>query len=75
MFLFLRNLLMTPKSSFVINEVDNFRNVVVVEDKDLSLRVEIPIGEKPLKEVNIVEPYAILLTYEDGTTQKKRILK
>lgn len=75
MFPFFRNLLILPISSFVINEVDNFRNVVVLEDKDLNLRVEIPIGEKPLKEVKIVEPYAVLLTYEDGTTQKKRILK
>ncbi len=75
MFSFLRNLLRSPISSFVIDEVDNFRNVVVVEDKDLSLRIEIPIGEKPLKEAKIVEPYSILLTYEDGTVQKKRILK
>ena len=75
MFSFLRNLLRSPISSFVIDEVDNLRNVVVVEDKDLSLRVEIPIGEKPLKEAKIVEPYSILLIYEDGTVQKKRILK
>jgi len=75
MFSFLRNLLRSPISSFVIDEVDNFRNVVVVEDKDLSLRIEIPIGEKPLKKAKIVEPYSILLTYEDGTVQKKRILK
>jgi hypothetical protein len=74
MFAFLCNLLTPPISSFVINEVDNSRNVVVLEDKDLSLKVEIPIEEKPLKEVRIVEPYAILLTYEDGTVQKKRIL-
>ena len=74
MFAFLRNLLTPPISSFVINEVDNSRNVVVLEDKDLSLKVEIPIEEKPLKEVRIVEPYAILLAYEDGTVQKKRIL-
>jgi hypothetical protein len=75
MFSFLRNFFRSPISSFVIDEVDKFRNVVVVEDKDLSLRVEIPIGEKPLKEAKIVEPYTILLTYEDGTVQKKRILK
>jgi hypothetical protein len=66
---------MPPISSFVISEVDYSRQVVVLEDEEFSLRVEIPFGKKPLKEVKIVEPYAIQLTYEDGTTQKKRILK
>jgi len=75
MFSFLRNLLNPTLSSFVINEVDHARNLVILEDKQLSLRVEIPIGEKTLKEAKIVEPYAILLTYEDGSQQKKKILK
>jgi hypothetical protein len=75
MFSFLRNLLNPTLSSFVINEVDHVRNVVILEDMQLSLRVEIPIGEKTLKEAKIIEPYAILLTYEDGSQQKKKILK
>jgi len=75
MITFLRNLLFPERSSFVVDEVDHLRNVVVLEDKQLNLRVEIPIGEKRLKEVKIVEPYAVLLTYEDGTQKKKRILK
>lgn len=75
MFSFFRNLLIPAYSSFVIEDIDHIRNVVVLEDKQLSLRVEIPIGEKPLKEVKIIEPYAILLTYEDGSKQKKKILK
>jgi len=50
------------------------RKVVVVEDRQLSLRVEIPIGDKPLKKVSIVCPYAVLLTYEDGSKLKKKIL-
>jgi len=74
MFSFLKKFLAPTLSSFVIEEVDQMRNVVVVEDKQLSLRVEIPIGEKPLKEAKIVEPYAILLTYEDGSKLKKKIL-
>lgn len=74
MFSFLRKLFLPPHNSFVIDEVDHLRNIVVLEDKQLSLRVEIPIGDKPLKEVEIVEPYTILITYEDGSKQKKRIL-
>jgi hypothetical protein len=58
-----------------VEEVDHLRNVIVLEDKQLSLRVEIPIGDKPLKEVKIIEPYALLLRYQDGSEQKKRILK
>ena len=75
MLTYLRNLFMPAQNSFVIEEVDHLRNVVVVEDKELSLRVEVPIGDKPLKDVEIVGPYAVLLTYEDGSQQKKRILK
>jgi hypothetical protein len=72
---FLKNFFFPVRSSFVVEEVDHLRNVVVLEDKQLSLRVEIPIGDKPLKEVKIVEPYVLLLRYEDGSEQKKRILK
>ena len=75
MFSFFRSLLLPPVSSFVIDEIDHLRNVVVLEDKELSLRVEIPIGDKPIKEVKIVEPYTVLLIYEDGSKEKKRILK
>jgi hypothetical protein len=74
MYTFLRNLFFPIQSSFVVDEVDHLRNVIVLEDKQLSLRVEIPIGNKPLKEVKIVGPYCVLLTYEDGSKQKKRIL-
>jgi len=70
-----RKLLSSGLSPFVIEEVDHLRGVVVLEDKQLSLRVEIPIGEKPLKTAEIIEPYAVLLTYEDGSEAKKRILK
>lgn len=74
MYKFLRNLFFPIQSSFVVDEVDHLRNVVILEDKQLSLRVEIPIGNKPLKEVKIIGPYSVLLTYEDGSKQKKRIL-
>jgi len=72
---FLKNLFFPIRSSFVVEEVDYLRNVVVLEDKQFSLRVEIPIGDKPLKEVKIVAPYVLLLKYEDGSEQKKQILK
>ena len=71
----MKNLFFPIRSSFVVEEVDYLRNVVVLEDKQFSLRVEIPIGDKPLKEVKIVAPYVLLLKYEDGSEQKKQILK
>jgi len=74
MFSFIRKFLPLSVSSFVIEEVDHLRRVVVLEDKQLSLRIEIPIGENPLKTAEIVEPYTILLTFEDGSKTKKRIL-
>lgn len=75
MFTFLRNLLTPPQSSFVIDELDHLRNVVVLEDRHFSIRVEIPIGDKSLKEAKVIAPYIVLLTYQDGSTEKKRILK
>jgi hypothetical protein len=72
---FLKNIFFPVRSSFVVEEVDHLRNVVVLEDKQFGLRVEIPIGDKPLKEVKIVAPYVLLLKYEDGSEQKKRILR
>ncbi len=49
MFSFLRNLFLPIHSSFAVNEVDHLRKVVVVEDKQLGLKVEIPFGDKALK--------------------------
>jgi hypothetical protein len=46
-----------------------------LEDKNLGLYVEVPFEDKELIAVNVVEPYAILLTYEDGSTEKKQILE
>jgi hypothetical protein len=75
MFNFLKNLILPSRSSFVLEEIDHSRKVVVLQDKQFSLRVEIPIGDKPLKNASIICPYAVLLTYEDGTQVKKKILK
>ena len=74
MLTFLKNLFTPKTSSFVVEELDHLRNVVVVEDKHLGLRVEIPSGDKPLKKAEIVGPYHLLLTYHDGSFIKKRIL-
>lgn len=75
MFSFLKNLILPSRSSFVLEEIDQLRKVVVLEDRQFSLRVEIPIGDKPLKKASIICPYAVLLTYEDGSQVKKKILK
>ena len=57
---------------FDINHADR---IIVMEDKNLGLYVEVPFQDKQLIAVNVVEPYAILLTYEDGSTEKKQILE
>ncbi len=67
--------LFTLKSDFVIEELDHVRKVAILTDTEFGLRVEIPLGEKPIKEVLIVEPYAVRLIYTDGTSAKKLILK
>jgi hypothetical protein len=46
-----------------------------MEDKNLGLYVDAPFQDTELIAVNVVEPYAILLTYEDGSTEKKQILE
>ena len=71
---FLQNLFLPKPSAFVVEELGHLRNVVVVEDKHLGLRIEIPAGDKPLKKAEIVGPYHLLLTYHDGSSIKKRIL-
>ncbi len=72
---FLKDLLFPAHSAFVIEELDHLRKVVVVEDKHLGLRIEIPTGDKHLKKAEIIGPYQLLMTYHDGSTIKKRILK
>ena len=71
----LKKLFLPTKNAFILEEVDHLRKVIVMEDKQLGLRVEIPIGDKPLKHATIVGPYTVLLTYEDGSQAKKKILK
>jgi hypothetical protein len=74
MFQTIKNWLFPSISSFVIEEIDLIRNIVVCEDKKLGLRVEVLTANKPVKEVRIAGPYSILITYQDGTTQTKKIL-
>ena len=74
MFSFLRNILFLNRRSFVIDKIDRYRNVVVLQDKLFNLRIEIPIGDKPLIKARVVGPHAVLLIYEDGSSKKRRIL-
>lgn len=64
-----------PRSSFVIEEIDSIRNVVVLEDKQFGIRAEVNIGEKELKEAKIAGPYCVVLHYKDGTNRKARFMK
>lgn len=63
------------RSSFVIEEVDSIRNVVVLEDKQFGIRTEVNIGPKELREAKIAGPYCVVLHYKDGTHKKMRFMK
>lgn len=63
------------RSSFVVEEIDPIRNVVVLEDKDFGIRCEVNIGNKELKEAKIAGPYCVALHYKDGSTKKSRFLR
>ena len=71
----LKNLFNPSKSGFVLEEVDHFRKVVIVQDAQFGLSIEIPVSDKPLKSAKIIAPYTIILVYEDGTQEEKRILR
>jgi hypothetical protein len=62
-------------SAFEIIEIDKNGSCVVLEDKEIGLQVKISTGKKQLIEAKIVSPYKIKLTYEDGLTELKLILK
>ena len=64
-----------PRSSFVVEEIDLIRNVVVIEDKHFGIRAEVNIGNKELKEAKIAGPYCVTLHYKDGTSKKSRFMK
>lgn len=64
-----------PRSSFVIEEIDPIRNVVVLEDKQFGICTEVNIGPKELKEAKIAGPYCVALYYKDGTNRKARFMK
>ena len=53
----------------------DLNQVIVLEDKQLGLSVEVAFGDKELRSVKIIEPYAIFLTYEDGSSEKKKFLE
>jgi hypothetical protein len=75
MFNKLLNFLFPPHSSFVIEEIDPIRNVLVLEDKQFGIRTEVNIGPKELKEAKIAGPYCVVLHYKDGTSKKTRFMK
>ncbi len=66
---------MCALSAFEIIDINHADQVIVLEDKQLGFSIEVAFGDKELQAVKIVEPYAILITYEDGTSEKKRFLK
>lgn len=71
----LLELLFPPRSSFVVEEVDPIRNVLVLEDKQFGIRAEVNIGPKELKSARIAGPYCVVLHYKDGTSKKTRFMK
>lgn len=71
----LLEILFPPISSFVIEEINLVRNVVVLEDKDFGIRAEVSIGLKELKSAKLSGPYCVVLYYADGTSKKTRFMK
>ena len=65
---------MCKVSAFEIVDINYVDRMIVVEDRQLGVSVEIPFGDKELKLVKVIEEYAILITYEDGSSEKKRFL-
>ncbi|SNX28776.1 hypothetical protein SAMN06295945_1123 [Polynucleobacter meluiroseus] len=63
------------RSSFVVEEIDLLRNIVVLEDKAFGIRCEVNIGNKGLKEAKIAGPYCVSLLYKDGSTKKAHFLR
>lgn len=63
------------RSSFVIEEIDPIRNVVILEDKHFGIRAEVNIGDKELKTAKIAGHYCVVLHYKDGTRKKTRFMK
>ena len=66
---------MDKLSDFSVFDINHADRIIILEDKNLGLYVDVPFQDKELLAVNVVEPYAILLTYEDGLTEKKQILE
>jgi hypothetical protein len=62
-------------SAFEIVDINYADRVIVLEDKQLGYSVEVAFGDQELQSVKIIEPYAILITYQDGTSEKKQFLK
>ncbi len=62
-------------SAFEIVDINYTDRVIVLEDKQLGYSVEVAFGDQELQSVKIIEPYAILITYQDGTSEKKEFLK
>lgn len=75
MFKKLLEFILPARSSFVIEEIDPIRNVVVLEDKQFGIRTEVNIGNKELKTAKIAGPYCVVLHYKDGTSKKARFMK
>lgn len=65
----------SPISAFVVDEVDHVRSVIVVADKSMGFNVEVKVGEgQKIKSAKIIAPYDMMVSYEDGTSQKVRFL-
>jgi hypothetical protein len=62
-------------SAFEIVDINYADRVIVLEDKQLGYSVEVAFSDQELQSVKIVEPYVILINYQDGTSEKKEFLK
>lgn len=62
------------KRSFVVSQVDQQLNVVVVEDLLSGLRIEIPYGSGDLVGAEFIEEYVLHLVFADRTEKSINLL-
>jgi hypothetical protein len=62
-------------SDFEIIEIDKVKGLVLLEDREIGLQASVPVGKKKLINAEVVGPYELRISYEDGSHQLKRILK
>ena len=62
------------KRNFVVSEVHQTHNAVVVEDLLSGLRIEVPYGSRGLERAEFTEEYELHFIYQDGSEKSVNLL-